>query len=445
MMMQELLHDFNYGFNNMNEIGEERDHENPNETTRKFYDLLNDDEQELYPGCKEFSKFQFMVTLLALKSDYGWTDRSFTELLKVLKRAIPCSEKLPSSFYKANNYIQELGMERKKIDACLNDCILYRDKFADLESIQLAAEFNLPKESHVHGDLISSLRQHYNVWHFRLHADYYLKWNTDAQRRANGPKDIDPAQWNSIINYWCSARFKVLLTSPNTLLATLTPALVAEANMLRERFAHRYTVSKLVDAAGTPLCDKNALKALVRLLRVVQGSNNITINDIDPPFQLFGCQSYIMYSRPQFSDDLNANIDASPIEPSGLVSRVQSEQVNNVTVSAATEEGCFSKIDSKEQDPRAVLLGLPQAELQLLCSLLAREGYDSLSDPFFCFFLQEYSSGGRSRRIGDAGNGFEASRIENFDISKPNPGLARYTFRSDWEALFLSMLHPRIY
>ncbi|KAK8938589.1 hypothetical protein KSP39_PZI011496 [Platanthera zijinensis] len=70
------------------------------------------------------------------------------------------------------------------------------------------AKFNLPKESHVHGDLISSLRRHYNVWRFRLHADYYLKWNTDAQRRANGPKDIDPSQWNWIINYWGSARFK---------------------------------------------------------------------------------------------------------------------------------------------------------------------------------------------------------------------------------------------
>ncbi|KAK8913896.1 E3 ubiquitin-protein ligase UPL2 [Platanthera zijinensis] len=70
------------------------------------------------------------------------------------------------------------------------------------------AEFNLPKESHVHGDLISSLHRHYNVWRFRLHANYYLKWNTDAQRRANGPKDIDPAQWNWIINYWGSARFK---------------------------------------------------------------------------------------------------------------------------------------------------------------------------------------------------------------------------------------------
>lgn len=100
------------------------------------------------------------------------------------------------------------------------------------------------------------------------------------------------------------------MTSPDTLLATLTPALVAEANMLRERFAHRYhnnallgmqsrsrrgepsrrgdlvgsntdrnavesasrrsAVNKLVEAAGAPLVDTDALKALVRILRVVQ-------------------------------------------------------------------------------------------------------------------------------------------------------------------------------
>lgn len=76
--------------------------------------------------------------------------------------------------------------------------------------------------------------------------------------------------------------------------------MVAEANMLRERFAHRYhsgtlfgmgsrsrrgessrllphgeggsrqTSSKVVEADGTPLVDKNALKALIRLLRIVQ-------------------------------------------------------------------------------------------------------------------------------------------------------------------------------
>ncbi|XP_020690222.1 E3 ubiquitin-protein ligase UPL2 [Dendrobium catenatum] len=371
-------------------------------------------------------------------------------------------------------------------------------------------------------------------------------------------------------------REEVLLTSPDTLLATLTPALVAEANMLRERFAHRYhssallgmqsrsrrgdpsrrgdlvgsnadrnavesasrrsAVNKLIEAGGAPLVDTDALKALVRLLRVVQplykgqfqrlllnlcahqntrtslvqilmdmlmldlrGSNNITADDIDPPFRLFGCQSYIMYSRPQFSDgvpplvsrrvletltflarnhqyvaklllhhevsglgvsqvgtlnqgrgkaimeedkpegmigkgdfsivvllrllnqplymrsvahleqllnllevimihaegdaglpkqsgpseqplisegamqDIHMNNDP-PVQPSGLGSSLQNVQVNSASTSADTVDGCSSKTDNNEQDPRAVLLGLPQAELQLLCSLLAREG-----------------------------------------------------------------------
>ena len=100
--------------------------------------------------------------------------------------------------------------------------------------------------------------------------------------------------------------FQVLLTSPDTLLATLTPALVAEANMLRERFAHRGTlfgmssrnrrgessrhgetigstldrtveaaargtaVGKLIETDGIPLVDIDDLKAMIRLLRMVQ-------------------------------------------------------------------------------------------------------------------------------------------------------------------------------
>ena len=115
--------------------------------------------------------------------------------------------------------------------------------------------------------------------------------------------DMSSCSYGSII---C---FQVLITSPDTLLATLTPALVAEANMLRERFAHRHryggtlfgmnsrrrgessrhgdisgssldrttgdvarksAAGKLIEADGAPLVDTDALKALIRLLRVVQ-------------------------------------------------------------------------------------------------------------------------------------------------------------------------------
>lgn len=106
---------------------------------------------------------------------------------------------------------------------------------------------------------------------------------------------------------------QVLLTSSDAILANLTPALVAEANMLRERFAHRYhnrtlfgmyprnrrgessrrvegissgldrtggSISsrrslgaRLIEADGAPLVDTDALHAMIRLLRVVQVSH----------------------------------------------------------------------------------------------------------------------------------------------------------------------------
>lgn len=104
--------------------------------------------------------------------------------------------------------------------------------------------------------------------------------------------------------------YQVLLTSSDAILANLTPALVAEANMLRERFAHRYHnralfgmyprnrrgessrrsegfgstldrsgagissrrsgSARVVEADGAPLVARDSLQAIVRLLRVVQ-------------------------------------------------------------------------------------------------------------------------------------------------------------------------------
>ncbi|RYR42130.1 hypothetical protein Ahy_A08g038587 isoform B [Arachis hypogaea] len=169
----------------------------------------------------------------------------------------------------------------------------------------------------------------------------------------------------------------VLLTSSDAILANLTPALVAEANMLRERFAHRYSRplfgmyprnrrgetsrrgegvgsgmdgaggsntlrrtggAKVVEADGAPLVDTEALHALIRLFRIVQPlykgqlqklllhlcahsetrtslvkilmdllmldvrKPTSNVNAVEPPYRLYGCQSNVMYSRPQSFD-----------------------------------------------------------------------------------------------------------------------------------------------
>lgn len=74
--------------------------------------------------------------------------------------------------------------------------------------------------------------------------------------------------------------------------------------------------------------------------------------------------------------DISVNNDTPRVQQSDSGTSTQNVQVNNASASVAIGDGCSMKTDNKEPDPRTVLLGLPQAELQLLCSLLAREGYE---------------------------------------------------------------------
>ncbi|XP_027330727.1 E3 ubiquitin-protein ligase UPL2-like [Abrus precatorius] len=196
-----------------------------------------------------------------------------------------------------------------------------------------------------------------------------------SQELEGQPVEMDTV--SIIATFPSDLREEVLLTSPDTILANLTPALVAEANMLRERFAHRYsrtlfgmyprsrrgetsrrgegigsgldaaggTISsrrssgaKVVEADGAPLIDTQDLHAMIRLFRIVQPLykgqlQRLLLNlcahsetrtslvkilmdllmldvrrpvnyfsTVEPPYRLYGCQSNVMYSRPQSFD-----------------------------------------------------------------------------------------------------------------------------------------------
>ncbi|XP_028189367.1 uncharacterized protein LOC114375713 [Glycine soja] len=63
---------------------------------------------------------------------FGWSDKSFTELLMLLKNILPVDNMLPKNHYEAKKILCPVGMEYQKIHACRNDCILYRDDFAKM-------------------------------------------------------------------------------------------------------------------------------------------------------------------------------------------------------------------------------------------------------------------------------------------------------------------------
>ncbi|RLN00081.1 E3 ubiquitin-protein ligase UPL1-like isoform X2 [Panicum miliaceum] len=240
-----------------------------------------------------------------------------------------------------------------------------------------------------------------------------------SQELEGQPVEMDAV--SIIATFPSEIREEVLLTSPDTLLATLTPALVAEANMLRERFAHRYhssslfgmnsrnrrgessrrevmaagldrngdpsrSTSKPIETEGAPLVDEDALKALIRLLRVVQplykgqlqrlllnlcahrdsrkslvqilvdmlmldlqGSSKKSIDGTEPPFRLYGCHANITYSRPQSSDGVPPLVSRRVLETLTYLAR---SHPNVAKLLLFLEFPCPSKCHTEALDQR---------------------------------------------------------------------------------------------
>ncbi|KAG8379629.1 hypothetical protein BUALT_Bualt07G0108800 [Buddleja alternifolia] len=115
---------------------EERHNINQNENQDKpmtFVELLKKAEQELYPGCSEFSNLSFIVHLLHLKVYNKWSNKSFDMMLKLLKKALPNGETLPKSYYDAKKVLNDLGLGYIAIHACKYDCALFWEEYENFE------------------------------------------------------------------------------------------------------------------------------------------------------------------------------------------------------------------------------------------------------------------------------------------------------------------------
>ncbi|KAK5803541.1 hypothetical protein PVK06_031188 [Gossypium arboreum] len=115
--------DCNIGGNVFAETGTSAPNEEPNEEAAKFYNLLNEMNEELYEGSK-YSKLFFCIRLFHLKCLGGWTGNSFTMLLEFLREMFPFA-KIPQSCQDMKRLIKDLGLGYDKIHSCPNDCMLY--------------------------------------------------------------------------------------------------------------------------------------------------------------------------------------------------------------------------------------------------------------------------------------------------------------------------------
>ncbi|XP_047309914.1 uncharacterized protein LOC124913370 [Impatiens glandulifera] len=102
---------------------------NPN--VQKFDQLLKDANEELWPGCKTFSKLSFILNVYNVKCQHGWSNQSFDTLMKILKDAFPDSNTFPSSYKETKKIVDNLGLKYEKIDACPNNCMLFWKEHKD--------------------------------------------------------------------------------------------------------------------------------------------------------------------------------------------------------------------------------------------------------------------------------------------------------------------------
>ncbi|TXG66340.1 hypothetical protein EZV62_007615 [Acer yangbiense] len=98
---------------------------------KQFKKLLEDAEKPLYPGCTKFTKLSALVKLYNLKAKYGFSVKSFSELLSMISNMLPDGNELPLSLYEAKKTLNALGVEYEKIHTCPKDCILYRKQYQD--------------------------------------------------------------------------------------------------------------------------------------------------------------------------------------------------------------------------------------------------------------------------------------------------------------------------
>jgi len=101
----------------------------------KLESMLKDHKKLLYPTCEDgHKKLGTTLELLQWKAESGTTDKSFENLLKIFKKLLPRDNELPSSTYEAKKVVCPLGLEVQKIHACINDCILYRGEYENLNA-----------------------------------------------------------------------------------------------------------------------------------------------------------------------------------------------------------------------------------------------------------------------------------------------------------------------
>lgn len=107
--------------------------EAPNPEAQHFYEMLKDAEEPLWDGCRKHTKLSAVSQLLNLKSESNMSESTYNRMMCILKDMLPDSAQLPADLYQTKKiFLKTLNLGYEKIDACVNNCVLYYKENEDL-------------------------------------------------------------------------------------------------------------------------------------------------------------------------------------------------------------------------------------------------------------------------------------------------------------------------
>jgi hypothetical protein len=135
---------------------------------------------------------RFVLDILILKAKYGWSDRSFNDLLTLLAVVLPKPNIVPTNMYRARKFISPLMMGVERIHACPNYCILYHGVFKDITNCLNCG-----------------------VSRYKINEDCSEATNTGKKRKKDGKKnDASPNKYS--MNIYHMIKLMVTTSYPNS-------------------------------------------------------------------------------------------------------------------------------------------------------------------------------------------------------------------------------------
>ncbi|XP_074278314.1 uncharacterized protein LOC141601906 [Silene latifolia] len=175
-----------------------------------FESLMQASETPLYPGCIKYTKLYAVLTFFNIKAKHGWSDKSFTELLEALQDMFPEGNQIPKSNYYAKKLLCPLDLGYEKIDACPNDCLLYRNEYSHLHECPRCSKSRYKLADGIEFELGKKYPSAKVLWYlpiiprlirlFSIKSDAkHLRWHAEGRKKDGKHRHpADSPQWEIV-------------------------------------------------------------------------------------------------------------------------------------------------------------------------------------------------------------------------------------------------------